>query len=241
MGVDGKLQDPAIAPSIERRPALVATAVALAVELGIAAYGFSRVPPGAHVAVHWDASGHPNGYGVALWAFLLLPALTAVVSAVFALLPSIEPRRLNLARSAAAYLAVRLSVLALLVAVQAAVVLSAFGVVQSEAVARVVPAAVGVMLAVVGNYLGKVRSNFVFGIRTPWTLSSERSWNRTHRLGGRLFVAVGLTAAATSVFVPWVGFFVIGVGVPPIIVIVFVYSYVQWSRDPAKLPLGRAS
>jgi hypothetical protein len=37
----------------------------------------------------------------------------------------------------------------------------------------------------------------------------------------------------------WVGFFVLAVGVPAIIVIVLVYSYVQWSRDPAKLPLGR--
>ena len=238
MGADGKLQDPSIEPTIDRRPALVATAVALVFELGIAAYGFSRVPPGTRVAVHWDAVGHPNGYGDALWAFTLVPALTAAISALLTFIPSIEPRRLNLQRSGAAYVAVWLSVLLLLASVQAAVVLSAFGVVQSEAVARVVPGAVGVMLAVVGNYLGKVRSNFFFGIRTPWTLSSERSWNRTHRLAGRLFVAIGLTAAATSLF-PWVGFLVLGAGVPAIIVVVFVYSYVQWSRDPAKLPLGR--
>jgi hypothetical protein len=43
---------------------------------------------------------------------------------------------------------------------------------------------------------------------------------------------------AASLF-PWVGFLVLGVGVPAVIVIVFVYSYVQWSRDPAKVPLGR--
>lgn len=240
MGADGKLQDPPLEPSIDRRLALVATVVALVFELGIAVYGFSRVPPGARVAVHWDATGHPNGYGDALWAFVLVPALTVFISALLTFLPSIEPRRRNLLRSGAAYVAVWLSVLTLLAAVQAAVVLSALGVVQSQAVARVVPAAVGVMLAVVGNYLGKVRSNFFFGIRTPWTLSSERSWNRTHRLAGRLFVAVGLTAAATSVF-PWIGFIVLVAGVVAIIVIVFVYSYVQWSRDPAKLPLGRVS
>jgi uncharacterized membrane protein len=240
MGADGKFQDPPVETSIDRRTALVATAAALVFELGIAAYGFSRVPPGTRVAVHWDAAGHPNGYGDALWAFLLVPALTAGISALLAFLPSVEPRRLNLQRSGAAYIAVWLSVVLLLAAVQAAIVLSAFGVVQSQAVARVVPSAVGVMLAVVGNYLGKVRSNFFFGIRTPWTLSSERSWNRTHRLGGRLFVAVGLITLATSVFPP-VGFFVLAAGVPAIIVIVFVYSYVQWSRDPAKLPLGRVS
>jgi|ERR1700682_6548157 len=241
MGVDGKLQDPSINPSINRRPALVATAVALVTELGIAAYGFSRVPPGSRVAVHWDAAGHANGYGQALWAFLLVPALTAAISAVLAFLPSIEPRRVNLQRSATAYIAVWLAVVLLLVVVQAAIVLSAFGVVQSEAVARLVPGAVGLVLVVVGNFLGKVRSNFFFGVRTPWTLSSERSWNRTHRLTGRLFVAEGLTAIATSVFFPELGFYVIVSGVVAIIVIAFVYSYVEWSRDPAKLPLGRTS
>jgi uncharacterized membrane protein len=238
MGADEELQDPQIEPSINRRPALIVTAVALVVELGIAAYGFSSVPPGARVAIHWDAMGHANGYGDALWAFMLVPVLTAVISAGLAFLPSIEPRHRNLQRSGAAYMAVWISVLILMAAVQAAIVLSALGVTRSETVVRLVPLAVGVMLAVVGNYLGKVRSNFFFGIRTPWTLSSERSWNRTHRLGGRLLVAVGLAAAATSVF-PWVGIVVLVVGVPAVILIVFVYSYVQWSRDPAKLPLGR--
>ena len=240
MGADGKLQDPSIERSIDRLPALVVTAVALLFELVIAAYGFSRVPPGARVAVHWDAMGHPNGYGSALFAFTLVPVLTVVISAGLAFLPSIEPRRRNLQRSATAYEAVWVSLLLLLAAVQAGVVLTAVGVAPSETVAHLALVGVGVMLAVVGNYLGKVRSNFFFGIRTPWTLSSERSWNRTHRLGGRLFVAIGLTVAAMSVF-PWVGFVALAVGIPAMIVILFIYSYVQWSRDPAKLPLGRVN
>lgn len=238
MGADEELQDPQIEPSIDRRPALLVTAGALVLELGIAAYGFSRVPPGARVAIHWDAMGHPNGYGNALWAFTLVPALTILISAGLAFLPSIEPRRRNLQRSGPAYVAVWISLLVLMAAVQTAIVLSALGAARSETIVRLVPAAVGVMLAVVGNYLGKVRSNFFFGIRTPWTLSSERSWNRTHRLGGRLLVAVGLLAAVTSVF-SWVGFVVLGAGVIAVVLVVFVYSYVQWSRDPAKLPLGR--
>ena len=77
-------------------------------------------------------------------------------------------------------------------------------------------AAVGLVLMVVGNYLGKVRSNFFFGIRTPWTLSSELSWNRTHRLAGRLLVALGLVTVATPVF-PWAGLVALAAGVPAVI------------------------
>lgn len=238
MGAARKLQDPPIEPSMHRGPALVVTAVVLAFELGIAAYGFSRVPLGAQVAIHWDAVGRPNGYADVRVAFLINPVLTMAISALLAFLPSIEPRRRNLQMSGAAYTAVWISFLVLMAAVQGAVVFSATGVARSETVARLAPAVVGVTLAIVGNYLGKVRSNFFFGIRTPWTLSSERSWNRTHRLGGRLFIALGLTAAATSVF-PVVGFVALAIGVMVVIAILLVYSYIEWSRDPAKLPLGR--
>ena len=84
---------------------------------------------------------------------------------------------------------------------------------------------------IIGNYLGKVRSNFFFGIRTPWTLSSERSWNRTHRLGGRLFFGLGLVAVVTPIF-PWAGVVALAVGVPVAIVFLVIYSYFQ-ARPPS--------
>src|SRR5262249_43685722 len=57
-------------------------------------------------------------------------------------------------------------------------------------------AAVGVLLVVLGNFLGKVTRNFFVGIRTPWTLASEEVWFKTHRLGGKLFVFAGLATFA---------------------------------------------
>ena len=233
MGVDGKLQDPPVEPSIDRRRALILACAVLAFELGIAAYGFSRVPTGSRVAVHWDASGHPNGYGDAFWAFLLVPVVTAALSALLAFVPSIEPRRRNLNLSGPAYMATWISILVLWAGVQAVIVLSAVGVARSDVVARLVPAGTGLMLMVVGNYMGKVRSNFFFGIRTPWTLSSELSWNRTHRLGGRLLFLIGLVAVLTPVF-PWAGVVALAAGLPAAIILLVIYSYVEWRRDPAR-------
>ncbi len=65
-------------------------------------------------------------------------------------------------------------------------------------VGGIVVAAVCLLLIVIGNYLGKTRSMFLGGVRTPWTLSSEYSWQRTHSLAGKLFVlsgALGFVAA----------------------------------------------
>ena len=57
---------------------------------------------------------------------------------------------------------------------------------------------VGGLFVVIGNYLGKVRRNFFVGIRTPWTLTSDEVWARTHRVGGWLFVLAGIAIIASA-------------------------------------------
>jgi len=52
------------------------------------------------------------------------------------------------------------------------------------------------LFAVMGNVMGKVRRNFFIGIKTPWTLASERVWNATHRFAAKTFVAGGLLGLA---------------------------------------------
>ena len=58
-------------------------------------------------------------------------------------------------------------------------------------VGRVVCLAVGVMLLIFGNLMGKVKSNWFFGFRTPWALSDPDVWNKTQRLGGWVFFLSG--------------------------------------------------
>ncbi len=50
----------------------------------------------------------------------------------------------------------------------------------------------GLMFIMLGNLLPKIPSNFFAGIRTPWTLSSEEVWRKTHRCGGICFIAAGI-------------------------------------------------
>ena len=37
-----------------------------------------------------------------------------------------------------------------------------------------------------------MRKNFFIGIRTPWTLASDEVWSRTHRLGGKFLILIGI-------------------------------------------------
>jgi uncharacterized membrane protein len=98
---------------------------------------------------------------------------------------------------------------------------------------------VGGLLIVTGNYLGKARSNFFFGIRTPWTLSSDLSWDKTHRLAGRVFVAIGAAMVVAGLTESATVFAVVLVILLATILLVTIYSYFVWRGDPQKHPLGR--
>lgn len=120
--------------------------------------------------------------------------------------------------------------MATLTLVHAAALFTALG--EDVPVAPLVLGAIGLLLLVTGNYLGKVRSNFFLGIRTPWTLSSEHVWNRTHRVGGRLFAGVGLLVLATLPLSHVVSAWVLAVGLGAITLGLAAYSYVLWRQDP---------
>jgi uncharacterized membrane protein len=95
----------------------------------------------------------------------------------------------------------------------------------------VVPLAVGVMFLVIGNYLPVLRSNWFVGVRTPWTLSSEESWRRTHRLAGRLFMLSGAAVVLITVVDSHWGITAILATCVGSAAISIVYSYVVWRRD----------
>src|SRR6185437_15445048 len=100
---------------------------------------------------------------------------------------------------------------------------------------RLVLGAVGILFIVLGNVLGKVRPNWFVGVRTPWTLSSKRSWVRTHRLAGWLFTLAGLIFLVLIAFNIGAGLRWIILGVLAVLTIVLVaYSYIEWRHDPEK-------
>jgi uncharacterized membrane protein len=100
--------------------------------------------------------------------------------------------------------------------------------------------ATGILLMVMGNYLGKVRSNFSFGIRTPWTLSSEKSWNRSHRLGGWLLFGLGLLCMLASIAgKPILFLWLLLGGTSRITLVLLGYSCFIWKNDHDKRRLGQ--
>lgn len=205
----------------------------------LSAWAWPQIPEGAEIPVHWGPSGEPDAYGPKWMALLGLPAVAAFVIALLAVIPRFEPRRENLARSSPAYVATGLAAVGLMAAMHCVAVVAALG--GDINMSSVAGVAVGVMFVIIGNFMGKTRSNWFFGIRTPWTLSSDRSWAATHRLGGWLFIGSGLVIIATTLLVG--GMVAIWAMLGMLfgaIVVLFAYSYLVWRDDPARVESGSA-
>ncbi|WP_291843674.1 SdpI family protein [Maricaulis sp.] len=218
------------------RNALIRSAALIAPALLLAALGWFGTDGETRIPVHWGVDGQPDRYGGRAEAFLLLPAVMIGLSAVFAVLPAIDPRGRNLERSRVVLNTAWLGALVLLLALQAAFVALGLGWIANEGVGFVpmlTLAAVGALFVLLGNVLGKARPNWFVGVRTPWTLSSDLAWDKTHRLTGRLMVLAGLAILVSIWFVPPERqvFLVLVLALTPAVV-GMVYSYLVWRSDP---------
>jgi len=182
---------------------------------------------------HWNFAGEVDRYGGKFEGLVLLPLVAAALYLLFLLLPRIDPGRANYATFAKVYTLIRLSIIAVLAFVYACSLLAAFG--YHVDMGLLVPLAIGLLFCVLGNVMGKIRPNWFVGVRTPWTLSSRESWNKTHRLAGRLFVVMGCAVGAYGFLQRgWILAVVVGMSIAMMLWVV-IYSYVVWRSDPDRL------
>lgn len=226
-------------PAMRLRPALLVALLVVLVELAVSAWAWGTIPAGTPVPVHWGIDGRADGFAPKEQALLGLPLLTLLLALLLVVMPRFEPRRANLARSGTAYRIVVVGIIVLLGAMHAVAIAAAAD--PTVDVGRWVVIGIGLLFALIGNWLGKVRSNFMFGIRTPWTLASDLSWNRTHRLAGRLWVGLGgllVILAAAGVASNILAVVLFG-GLLISLLWTFTYSYMVWAKDPGRTPWPR--
>jgi uncharacterized membrane protein len=215
------------------KPLLVVNAVLVAAMLGMTLWVWPTIPESVQLPVHWNLEGQVDRYGSKAEALLAMPAIAVVITVIFALLWRLDPRRRNIEASGKMWNAIGIGVVAFLAYLHGFLVLNATG--RSVDMAEHLIPAMSVLFVVIGNYLSKTRSNWFAGVRTPWTLSSEYSWSKTHRLGGRLFMASGLlTLAAWFALGAKVAVFVMIGALLVTTIVCVIASYLYWKNDPMR-------
>lgn len=201
----------------------------LAAMFGLAAWTWPSAPE--RVPVHWNLAGEVDRYGGKAEGLLILPGMALLIYVLLRFLPRFDPRRENYARFAGSYNAMRLGILALLFAVDGVMLLTLRGLAVD--VGLVVGGLVGLLFVGLGLVLPRFQPNWFAGIRTPWTLSSDRVWHQTHALGGKLFVAMGLLVILAGLSkATWIfGLAMASVALGSLGLVV--YSYLLWRREQA--------
>lgn len=212
---------------------LSVSAILIAAMAAVSAWGWLALPEGARLASHWGMDGQVNGTMSKTTGLVMAPAVALGLALVLALVPRVEPRRGSIEASRKAFFALWIGGLIVLAVMHAAIVLAAMG--FDTDVPGTLMVFVALMIAVAGNYLGKVRPNFFIGVRTPWTLSSDLSWEKSHRVMGRLFVFSAIAALATRFAISTqAGFIVLAATLTASALVGIVSSYVYWKHDPER-------
>lgn len=151
------------------------------------------------IPVHFNWQGDADGWlpkAVAIW---IMPALTILLWGITSYLPHIDPKKERYEEFAASYKRIRTSTAVLLSALHV-MLLTSYD--EPQLITRMVLFSAAIFFAVIGNEMGRFEQTWFSGIRTPWTLADERVWRRTHRVGARWFVGVGLLNALLVPFLP---------------------------------------
>lgn len=162
--------------------------VILIVSWVMGGYFYANFP--VRVASHWNFAGQVDGYSGRMGGAFGLPTLLCVMYILFLILPAIDPKRERYAEFDRYYRFLKTAIMATLLVVYTAMGLFNLG--YPIKIGYVVSGSIGLLMTVLGSFMGKIKNNWFVGIRTPWTLSSERVWDKTHRVGGWLFIIYGL-------------------------------------------------
>ena len=187
------------------------------------------------VPSHWNDQGQVDGYSSKLSGILLMPGILLATLLLLLVVPSIDPRKANIAKFRPQYNIFILCFVLFLAYLYVLTLLAGLGV--KIDMNRMLMPAFGLFFIFVGSMVRHAKRNYMIGIRTPWTLHSDVVWDQTHRVGGIAFMVAGAFTMLT-VFVPQLAFPVMMVSVLLVAVGSIVYSYIFYRQVESHLSAG---
>ena len=208
-----------------RKGEIIIVGIAL-LSFAVGVYYYPQMPE--QMASHWNAKGLVDDYLPKFWGLFLIPITLVGLALLFMAIPRIDPLRENIEKFRKYYDGFVILFMIFMICVYLATILWSIEIRISINV--VLPIAAGIMFIGTGILVENTRQNWFIGIRTPWTMSSESVWDKTHRMAGKLFKIAGVIAIVGILFQSYAVYFVL---VPAILVAVYtvVYSYVEYKRE----------
>jgi len=194
---------------------------------GFSIWAYPQLPE--QVATHFNLHGEPNGWSSRTLATWLIPVLGLAVALVFLVLPKIDPRGANYAKFGSTYWTIVNAVLIFLAGLHAVTLGKALG--WNVSINRVLAVAMGALFVLLGSLMTRIQPNWFVGIRTPWTLSSDTVWRKTHQFGGTVFVLAGVCVFVAAFLPATWEVYVLVTAIVVASLATVVYSYLVWREE----------
>ena len=182
------------------------------------------------MASHWNENDQVDGYMSRFWGVFMMPLVTLGMFALFLVIPNIDPLKANIAQFRETFNLFITFMVGFMVYVHALTLRWNLGYTDTGIGKAMLPA-MGLLFIIIGSLLRKAKRNFFIGIRTPWTLSSDTVWDKTHQLGSILFMISGVLAVIGGFFGGMVAFWMLMVPLMGSTIFLLAYSYVLYRQE----------
>lgn len=205
---------------------IVLTLIAIAVVAGLLLW--NQLPE--QMASHWNEHDEVDGYMSRFWGVFLMPIVTLGMFGLFLIIPNIDPNKANIEGFRKEFNLFIALFVTFMLYIHGLTILWNLGYQNFKLSVAMLPF-LGVLFICIGYMMRRAKRNFFIGIRTPWTLSSDSVWDKTHQLGGNLFMLSGALAIAGSFFGGLTALWLVLGPLFASVIITIVYSYVLYRKE----------
>lgn len=189
---------------------------------------YAKLPD--QVPSHWNIRGEIDNYSSK--EFIYFTALLPVILyGAMKFIPKVDPKKESYKKHQKAYDITIFTIILFLIGMHWITMSYSLG--YPLDMMKYIKISLGILFIVMGNYMPQIRFNYFFGIRTPWTLSSENVWRKTHIVGGYLYFLIGIIFILSSIFDNSMTFYIAIASIILISLAIILYSYLLY-RDEKK-------
>ncbi len=192
----------------------------------IGIYFYAQMPN--MMASHWNIQGQVDGYMSKFWGTFLFPIILFGLLVLFMLIPRIDPLKENIKKFRKYF---DTFIILITVFLSYIYILTLFWNLGKRFDMNIfIMPAIGIIFYYAGVLMENAKRNWFIGIRTPWTLSSENVWNKTHKIGGKLFKILGIISFMGILFPKYIIFLVL-ISALSVSMYTIVYSYFEYKKE----------
>lgn len=158
------------------------------INLVVGVWAYPHLPD--KVPSHWNAAGVVNGYAGPFQGAFLLPLIIIGVYALFWVIPRMDPKKANYTQMGRVFWILGLAITLFMSVLYWGTIAVSLGYLENLPQGSFF--GIGILFVILGNYFGKIKFNYMLGIRTPWTLANEEVWYKTHRFAGPIWMVGGV-------------------------------------------------